>query len=190
MPDQTMTTETQTTGNQQQVGSQQQGTNGQQQQQAPTFDQWLATVDDGVKTLIDGHTKALKTALESERNERKGLEKQVRDLAKGAEKDSDAQKKLMELADKMSETDRRAEFYELAHAAGVTNLKLAYLVAVQDEMFDRHGDPNMERLKQSYPELFAAARTASVQGNAGAGTQNQQQAGGGMNDFIRRSAGR
>jgi hypothetical protein len=183
MPETTETTTTAQTGQQQQ-------TSGGQQQQPPTFDAWLATVDDGVKGLIDGHVKGLRTALESERGGRKDLEKQVRDLAKVAEKDSDAQKRLTEIADKLSETDRRAAFYEAAHAVGVTNLKLAYTVAVQDEMFDRHGNPNMERLKQAYPELFAGARaTVQPAGNAGRGT-NQITPATGMNVFIRRAAGR
>ena len=178
----------QTTGtNQTSTDSQTQGAGG-QTQTPPTFDAWLSGQDDGVKGLIDGHVKGLRTALESERGERKNLEKQVRDLAKASDKDSDAQKRLTEIADQLSETDRRAGFYESAHAAGVTNLKLAYTVAVQDEMFDRHGNANMERLKQAYPELFGGARQTTPAGNAGAG-HNTQPAGG-MNDFIRRAAGR
>jgi len=182
MPDgteQSNTNQTQTTGTAQTGGA---------QQPPPTFDVWLSGQDDGVRGLIDGHVKGLRTALESERGERKGLEKQVRDLARGQEKDSDAQRKLTEIADQLSETDRRAGFYELAHQAGVTNLKLAYLVAVQDEIFDRHGNANIERLKQSYPELFTAAQK-TPQGNAGAGTNNPPAAQG-MNEYIRRAAGR
>lgn len=182
MPEGTETVVNQNTDNQTQGA-------GGQTQTPPTFDAWLAAQDDGVRGLIDGHTRGLRTALESERGERKGLEKQVRDLASKSEKDSDAQKRLTEIADQLSETDRRAAFYEAAHTAGVTNLKLAYTVAVQDEMFDRHGNANLERLKQAYPELFAGARTTTPAGNAGAGTNTQPPAGG-MNAFIRRAAGR
>lgn len=152
------------------------------------FDSWLGQQPDEVKTLLDGHTKGLKSALSSEREARGKLEKELRDAAKKAEKGSEMEQQLTSLADQVAESDRKTEFYEAAHAAGVTNLKLAYLVAVQDEMFDRHGRVNWDAMKQSYPELFAGAKKPPA-GNAGAGTQEPPKTGG-MNEFIRRSAGR
>ena len=149
---------------------------------------WLKDQPEEVTTMLDGHISGLKSALDSERESRKDLEKKVRDLAAKAEKDSDTQKQLVELADRMTETDRRAEFYEEAHQAGVTNLKLAYTVAVQDEMFDRRGRVNFETMKGSYPELFGEAKPPP--GNAGSGADNQQPASKTMNDFIRVAAGR
>lgn len=153
------------------------------------FDSWIKDQPENVRTMLDGHTRGLKTALDKERDDRKKLEKDLRDLAGKAEKDSDAQKKLTEMADQMGEADRRADFYEAAHAAGISNLKLAYTVAVQDEMFDRKGAVNFEEMKKGYPELFGGA-TKKPAGNAGEGTNNNQPTGKGMNDFIRRSAGR
>jgi len=152
------------------------------------FEAWVKDQPENVRTMLDGHTKGLKSALDGERDARKKLEKDLRDLAGKAEKDSDAQKKLTEMADQMGEADRRADFYEAAHAAGVSNLKLAYTVAVQDEMFDRKGNVNFEEMKKAYPELFGGA-TKKPAGNAGEGNNNQPQ-GKGMNDFIRRAAGR
>lgn len=153
------------------------------------FDDWIKGQPENVRTMLDGHTRGLKTALDKERDDRKKLEKDLRDLAGKAEKDSDAQKRLTEMADQLGEADRRADFYEAAHAAGISNLKLAYTVAVQDEMFDRKGNVNFEEIKRSYPELFGGA-TKKPAGNAGEGTNNNQPAGKGMNDFIRRAAGR
>lgn len=158
-------------------------------QAAVVYETWITEQPAEVKTAIEGHITGLKTALESERVSRKDLEKQLRELAGKAEKDSDAQKRLTEMADQMGEADRKADFYEAAHAAGVANLKLAYLVAQQDELFDRRGQVNFETMKGSYPELFGAAKKAPA-ANAGAGTNNNQAPAGGMNAFIRQSAGR
>ena len=135
----------------------------------PTFEAWLEEQTAETKALLDGHTKGLKSALDSERGTRKDLEKQMRDLAEKAEKGSEAQAELTKAADGLAEADRRAGFFEAAHAAGVANLKLAYTVAVQDEMFDRRGEANFEEMKRSYPELFGG-KPAIPPGNAGAGT--------------------
>lgn len=166
---------------------------------APKFAAWAeyyATLDDGVKALYDEDVKGLKSALESERKERKGLETQVRDLAGKAEAGSEAQKSLTTLADKIAESDRRTEFYESAHKEGVSNLKLAYTIAVQDDLFDKKGNPDLDTLKKNYPELFTTKREtppppkggagAGAGGNAPAGGSNQ----GGMNILIRGAAGR
>jgi len=153
------------------------------------FDTWIGSQPEPVKAAITEHEKGLKTALESERTSRQDLEGQLRDAAKKLEKQPELQKSLTDMADKLAETDRRADFYEAAHAAGVMNLKLAYVVAGQDEMFDKKGNVNFETLKTKYPELFAGTKPAP-RGNAGAGTGTHQPASGGMNEFIRRSAGR
>lgn len=160
------------------------GDQGEGNSETLTFDTWLATQPDDVKGLLDGHTKGLKTALESEREIRKTREKELRDLAKKAEEGSEAQKQLTDLANQESETGRKADFYEAAHAGGVTNLRLAYLVAVQDELFDKKGNVDFDEMKKGYPELFGSKSTAA--GNAGSGTQQNNTAGMTMDDFIRR----
>lgn len=153
-----------------------------------TFDAWLKDQSDDVKGLLEGHTKGLKNALESERESRKGFEKQLRDLAKKAEAGSDAEKQLTALADQQAASERRAEFYESAHREGVTNLKLAYTVATQDELFDKKGNVDFVEMKKSYPELFGSQKPPK--GNAGDGTDKTKAKAGGMNDFIRSAAGR
>ena len=155
-----------------------------------TFDAWIKDQDEKIKSMLEGHTKGLKTALESERGNRKDLEKQLRDLAGKAEKGSEAQEQLTKMADDMAKSDQRADFYEAAHAAGVTNLKLAYTVAVQDEMFDRRGQVNFETLKQNYPELFGAAVRKPAPGGAGNGTGGEPKPAASMNDWIRKKSGR
>ena len=154
------------------------------------YDEWFKGQPDKVRVLLETNTKGLKTALDSERDARKKLEKDLREMAGKAEKDSDAQKRLTEMADQMGEADRKADFYEAAHAAGVSNLKLAFMIATADEMFDRRGQVNFETMKANYPEMFGGKPSTTVKGNAGSGTNNNQTAGSGMNDFIRKAAGR
>lgn len=155
-----------------------------------TFEAWQEKLPPDQKALIEGHTKNLKTALQSERDGRKDLEKQLRDLAKKAEAGSDAQTQLTKMADDLQISDRKADFYEAAHAAGVRNLKLAYTAAVTDEMFDKHGRVNFDEMKKSYPELFVTQTTTNTRGNAGSGTNNNQQPVDDMNSRIRGAAGR
>ena len=167
-----------------------QGTAGQQGWETPPlqFEAWVKEQKPEVTAMLEGHIKGLKSALDSERGSRKDLEKQLRDLAKKAEEGSDAQKKLTEMADQISTADRRVDFYEEAHKAGVANLKLAFLVATQDELFDKQGRVSFDGMKKDYPELFGA--TTKTRGDAGSGTEKKQKASGGMNEFIRRAAGR
>lgn len=153
-----------------------------------TFDAWQKGLSDEQKGLIESHVKGLKSALDSERGSRKDLEKQLRDMAKKAEAGSDAQTQLTKLADDLLTADRKADFYEAAHAAGARNLKLAFTVALTDELFDKHGRVNFDEMKKSYPELFAS--TTTPRGDAGSGTDRKPKAGAGMNDFIRSAAGR
>lgn len=153
-----------------------------------TFDAWQKTLNDEQKGLIDSHVKGLKNALDSERGSRKDLEKQLRDLAKKAEAGSEAQTQLTKLADSLDTADRRTNFYEAAHAAGVKNLKLAFTVAETEEMFDKHGRVNFDEMKKAYPELFGT--TTTPRGDAGSGTDKKPKAASGMNEFIRGAAGR
>jgi hypothetical protein len=175
-----------------------QGEPPEEQKPPATYESFFEAQPAEVKTLIEEHTQGLKSALESERESRKGLEKQVRDLAGKAEKGSEAEAQLTKLADSLAEAERksaeglaeaerRTAFYEAAHAAGISNLKLAYTVALQDEMFDKRGAVNFEALRSSYPELFGG-KPSTPPGNAGAGTGSPPVAQTDMNAFIRGSA--
>lgn len=156
--------------------------------QGLTFEGWYQKQDESMRGMIDGHVRGLKTSLDSERGARKDLEKQLRDLAGKAEKGSEAEKKLTEMADNMSASERRSDFYEQAHNEGVTNLKLAFLVAQDEELIDSKGRVNFVEMRKKFPELFGGGKK-SAPANAGAGTggamPNKS-----MNDFIRAAAGR
>jgi len=160
MPDEKTETKTEQQSQEGQTGG---------EKQPETYEAWLEGQPAEVKTLLDTHTQGLKSALDSERGTRKDLEKQVRDLAGKAEKGSEAEAQLTKLADDLANEGRRADFYQSAHAAGISDLRLAYLVAVQDEMFDKRGAVNFEELKRTYPLLFGG-KPGTPPGNAGAGT--------------------
>ena len=148
-----------------------------------TYDTWIKDQKPEIVSMLDSNIKNLKTALESERGIRADTEKKLRDLAKVAEKGSDAEKKLTEMADQFAAADRRADFYEEAHKAGVVNLKLAFLVAAQDELFDNKGRINFDGMKKDYPELFGGSNMP--EGNPGSGTGGQNTGAATMDDLIR-----
>jgi ABC-type nitrate/sulfonate/bicarbonate transport system substrate-binding protein len=156
---------------------------------AVTFDKWIEAQPDDVKTLLDGHIKGLKTALDSERESRKGVEKQLKDLATKAELGSEAQKQLTALADQVQASERRQSFYDEAHSQGVSNLKLAYLAATDAGLIDDKGRVNWEQLKKAFPQLFSGVAGGPPRGNAGDGTSTPPGGKVTMNSIIRRAAG-
>jgi hypothetical protein len=153
-----------------------------------SFEEYLKGQDETVRGLFDDHVKGLKGALDSERGSRKEMEKQIRELAGKADKGSDAERQLTKLADDLSDANVKADFYEKAHDSGIRNLRLAYQVARLDGLIDARGRIDFDRMKKDYPELFA--QTPATRNNAGSGTQTPAAGAGGMNDFIRRAAGR
>jgi hypothetical protein len=155
------------------------------------YETWLAAQPDEVKAGLEQHTSGLTSALTSERESRKDFEKQARDLAEKAEKGSEAQAQLTAVADKLADAERRADFADAAGKAGVSDMKLAYIAAREDEMFDRFGRVDFAKLQEAHPALFG--KPAPAAGNAGAGTITQPAPGGKnaeANDAIRRASGR
>lgn len=150
------------------------------------YSTWIGDQPENVRTMLSGWEHGLKTALQNERDARAQLQKQLREMTGRAE--GELQTQLTQLTNQIGEVDQRAAFYETAHAAGVSNLRLAYLVAVQDDLFDKSGRVNYDRMRTEYPELFAGSRKTPA-GNAGVGASNQPPARS-MNDFIRKAAGR
>lgn len=178
------------TGGQGQAGGTGDQGNGDQgtQGQGLTFEAWVIGQDENVRTMLDGHTSGLRSALNSERDARKGLEKQLKEIALKAEKGSELEKQLNELAAQQASLEQRADFFEQGHSAGVTNLKLAYLVASSEGYIDTKGRVNWDGMKKNYPELFG--QTTRPSGNAGSGTNQQPTGAKSMNDYIRAAAGR
>lgn len=151
-----------------------------------TFDEYLATQPETVRALADTYANGLKSALNSEREERKTLAKQLRDATAKAEQGSATAKALEEISGQLANTERRAAFFESALTANCINPKAAYLVASAEGLFRKDGSPDWAALQTTVPELFRRAGQA----NAGAGTVTPAVAKASMNDFIRRSAGR
>lgn len=148
--------------------------------------EWLAAQTESVRALADAHTAGLRNALDAEREQRKDLARQLRDLAPKAEKGSDLERSIADLTAKHEAAERRAAFMESAGAANCTNPRAAYLVAVAEGHFKRDGSPDWAALAAMAPELFRRATPT----NAGAGTGTPPPGKASMNEFIRRAAGR
>lgn len=152
------------------------------------FDAWLQQQPETVRALADAHVSGLKSALAGEREQRKTLAKELKDAVAKAEKGSALEQALTEMSGRAEAAERRAVFFEMAAQPGVncTNAKAAFLLAQAEGLFKRDGSPDWAALQGMAPELFRKAGTA----NAGAGTSAPPPAKTGMNDFIRRAAGR
>lgn len=121
----------------------------------PSFEQWIASQAPEIKSAYDSHTKGLQSALQGERAARKQIETQLRDAAAAAEKGSKAEAQLAEIANKLTEADRRARFAEGA-AGKLTDVGLGYIAAQRANLFAEDGTANLDKLKELHPALFAA----------------------------------
>lgn len=158
-----------------------------------SWDAWLQQQPETVRTLADAHVSGLKGALVGEREQRKALAKELKDALTKAEKGSELERALSEMSGRAETAERRAVFFEMAAQPGVncTNAKAAFLLAQAENLFKRDGTPDWAALQQVAPELFRKAGTVNAgTANAGAGTSAPPPAQVGMNEFIRRAAGR
>lgn len=163
-----------------------------------TWDEWLAGQAEAeratIARLYESKNSGLMSALERERDERKTLQKQLRDMAKGADAGSDVQTQLTAIADQLAAAERRADFFRDASKpdVGLSDAEGAWAIANSrpDDYFDKRGNLNVALLKERHPGLFAQPRP-TPRANAGSGTQQPDQNGGmDMNTAIRRMAGR
>ena len=152
------------------------------------FEAWLATQADDVKALYESHTSGLKTALKSERQRNADMATQLRDAAAKAEGETKAA--LEDMAGKAEAEAKRADFYEAAAGAGCTDLKLAFLAAQADDLFDRKGRPDIAAVKAAHPSLFSAPRVPDARAGRGAQGGNGHTGGAAIDDAIRRAAGK
>lgn len=166
------------------------GTEGETPTTPASFEEWLKGQAPEIQALAEGHTTGLKSALSSEREQRKTLAKELRDAIAKVEKGSELERSLTEITGRAEAAERRAAFFETAAQPGIgcTNPRAAFLVAQAENLFKRDGSPDWAALQQVAPELFRKA--SSSQAHAGAGTATPPPAKSSMNDFIRRSAGR
>lgn len=158
-----------------------------QQEQGLTFDGWVKSQPADVQKLLESHTSGLKNALTNERDQRKALAKQLKDLSGQLQEGDKARQSLEQITSQLNEQSQKVAFYEVV-AEQVTNTKLAWLAARELGAIANDGTVNLELLKKNYPELFnkkpqlPPAKGGNGQGGSGAKP--------GMNDFIRQSAGR
>lgn len=104
---------------------------------------------------------------------------------------SENERRAIAAEGRIAQTEIKADFVEKALAAGVVDIKLAYLAAQADGLLGAY-DPDkgvskhdFAELKKRYPHLFRAGAGGSADGGAGGG-----KVGSSMNDWIRRAAGR
>ena len=134
------------------------------------FTAFMAAQDEPTKELYKEHTSGLKSALDSERETRRTLEKELRDAAAAAEDGSEIKKRLEEVVATAQKANAQADFFEAAHAAGVADLRLAWLaVQESDSLRDRSGRADFARLKEKHPALFVTDVKKLPAGNVGAG---------------------
>lgn len=177
--------------NQQQQGEEQQGETPPAPDTAPvTFEAVYTALAPEQRGVIDTHIVGLKSALKDERDGRKALEKQLRDLSKQAEEGSALRGELDKLAEQQATTTAKATFFEQAHEAQVKNLRLAWLAAQDYGLVDaKTGEADFNKLRQQAPELFVSKTIPTA--NAGNGAkQGGVSDGRSMNDYIRAAAGR
>ncbi len=153
------------------------------------WDAFHGSLPEEAQKLIATRESGLKTALNTERDSRRDVEKELKDVAGELEKDSDAQKKVLKLADEVAAGTEKSDFYEDAHDEGVSNLSLAYIVAKKEDLINKRGKTNWKTLKEKYPELFGKKKIPD--GGAGEGTGGKRPSTKtDMNARIRAKAGR
>ena len=165
------------------------GDQAQQQTEALTFDGWYGKLEDAQKDLVDDHVSGLKSALNSEREERRRLSTQLKQLSKNAEDGSEFQKQLQETVGRLDEAEKKAKFLEDAHGQNISNLKLAWMAAKEEGLIGRDGTADFLKLREVAPELFER-KTPVPAGNAGTGSGQAGIAKPDMSNWIRQAAGR
>ncbi len=161
---------------------QQNGTDGEQGGETPTWEGVLAGLPEDAQGLFAAHVAGLKSALESERGQRRTLAGELRTATGALKEGSEAREALEGLTGKLELAERRADFVTAAVVAGVRDVGLAWLAALELDAFDRKGEPDFVALKEAHPALFGGAAA----GNAGSGTGRGVESGEDMDTLIRR----
>lgn len=159
-----------------------------------TWEAWLAGQDEAVRgvvtPLFEAHTQGLRSALESERQQRRDLAKQLRDATAKMEDGSEARTRLEQATTQLEEAQKRADFFDDAvrPEIGCANPRLAYLAAQEVDAYDKRGNVDWKLLQERFPELFRQPRTPAPPANGGAGGNVPQPFD--MNVALRKAAGR
>jgi hypothetical protein len=160
------------------------------------FNTFLATIPEEqranvAKLVEDFHAEknqALLNTVKATREERDTLANELRDAAKKVEKGSEAETKLLEQANKIDAVSKKASFYEEAVAMQCKNPKVAFALAVTEDLFSKNGAPDWKSIKEKAPELFGVViPKPKGKGAAGEGTDEVPRKES-VNDFIRSRA--
>jgi hypothetical protein len=155
-----------------------------------TWEQIVETLPEVEQELYANHIKGLKSALQSERQGRQDMARQLREATQQLEAGSEIRAQFEQLTVQAEAAEKRATFYEEAQGQGVANLRLAWLAAQEMDVFDRRGNVDWEGLREQFPELFRQTQVSSTsRGNAGAGTAGTTPSSKDMTAMIRRAAG-
>lgn len=155
--------------------------------QPENFEVWLSAQPENVQKLYNEHVSGLQNTVKATRKERDDLKDQIKETLKQVEKGSEAEKALQENLTKLEYAERKANFLEdaIRPEIGCKNPRVAFALAMAEDLFLKDGRPDWSALKQSAPELFG---TNNVKSNAGKGTDNPPK-NEDMNTIIRRVAG-
>ncbi len=162
--------------------------------QPTTWDDYIAGLPEDQQSIVtklyEDKNKNLLNTVRATREERDTFAQQLRDAAKTAGKGSDAEKLYTEQAEKLELANKRADFYEAASEHQCRNAKAAFKLATVDDLFDKKGMPDWDKIKEAAPELFGEVKSKPKgKGGAGEGTDKTPAPARTFNDVIRSQAG-
>ena len=70
-------------------------------------------------------------------------------------KDQDAEQRISTVLEQAKQAETRAAFAELAHKAGIADIRAAWAVVKEYGLADDKGSVNFDTLKEAHPALFA-----------------------------------
>ena len=123
---------------------------------ALTFDGLMEGMDEPHRDVVEKHIIGLRSALEKEREDRKGAQKAVR-TAQAEIESIPTLRQQLELAEQDAlDTHAQATFFEHAGSNDVKrgSARLAFLAAKDGHFFDDDGSVQWESLKARFPDLF------------------------------------
>lgn len=153
-----------------------------------TFDEWLGTLPkeqaETARNLYQKQLEALISTVKATRKERDDFAKKLRDVAKNPQLD-ELKSQISEMAARLENESRRAQFFEQALTVDCNNPRAAYLLAKSGEMFEEDGKPDWKAIREEAPQLFGQVPRPSTNGGSGTNSQPHRIT---MDDFIRRKA--
>lgn len=140
-----------------------------------TFDSFFGALPDPDKDLITGHITSLKNALDTERKERKALDRQLKEALKKTNV-TEWETKYAQAQAQATTLQQNADFFVAAVREGVRadSLRLALTAAREHGALTSEG-MDWDALREAAPVLFMTnadeEKKPPVRGNAGSGTR-------------------